>query len=314
MANRMMHGGVVLIAAPVHPVLTDGLEALGYSLRRAEAVRPAEAPALLHDCTGVVTSTRLCLGPELLDTAPRLRWIGRMGSGMEVIDVPYATSKGISVFASPEGNRNAVAEHALGLLLALNKRIASSAFEVRAGHWRREENRGTEVEGKTIGLIGFGNTGRALARLLRGFDARILAYDPYDDAPVPPYVERCTLDRIHAEAEVVSFHVPIRPDTRHYLSAAFLDAMRHPFVLLNTARGEVVDSAVLEQGLLDGRITAAGLDVWDGEPLERMPEAERARALRLAALPQVLLTPHIAGYSVEALYKMSLVLLKHLRN
>lgn len=310
----MMHTGTVLIAAPVHPVLTDGLLALGYTLRRAESIRPAEAPALLHDCTGVVTSTRLYLGAELLDAAPRLRWIGRMGSGMEVIDGTYAAAKGVHVFASPEGNRNAVAEHALGMLLALNKRIASSAAEVRDGHWRREENRGTEVEGKTIGLVGFGNTGRAFARLLQGFDARILAYDPYNTAPAPSYVERCSLARIQAEADILSFHVPIRPETRHYLDGAFLAAMQRPFVLLNTARGDVIDSAVLEQGLLNGRIRAAGLDVWEGEPLERMPATERARALRLAALPQVLLTPHIAGYSVEALYKMSRVLLEHLRN
>ena len=300
----------VLIAAPVHPVITDGLEAAGYALKPAPGITQQSAPALMADCTGVVTSTRLQLDKALIDAAPHLRWIGRMGSGMEVIDVAYAAAKGIACYSSPEGNSNAVAEHALGLLLALNKRIAVSAAEVQQGIWLREENRGTEIEGKTVGIIGFGHTGRAFARVLQGFGARILAYDVMPKRDVPPYVQLSARpEPIYAGADIVSFHVPISGDTHHYLDRAFIGRMQRPFVVINTSRGEVMSSADLEWGLGEGKIRGACIDVWEGEPLPKMPAGERERLLRLSAMPQVIITPHIAGYTQEALYKMSRVLL-----
>ncbi|RYD52163.1 MAG: hydroxyacid dehydrogenase [Sphingobacteriales bacterium] len=299
----------VLIAAPVHPVLTEGLEAMGYLMRMVPEISQADADRLLEGCEGVITSTRLQLTRELLVSHPALQWIGRMGSGMEVIDVDAATEQGIAVFASPEGNRNAVAEHALGMLLSLLKKIPGAVREVKQGIWLREENRGEELEGKTIGLIGFGHTGRAFAKLLQGFDVTILAYDPYNTAPDPGYVRRASLAEIQESADVLSFHVPIRPETRYYFDAAFLAAFRKPLVLLNTSRGEVVRSEVVEEGLLSGRLKAVALDVWEGEPLPKMSDAEQQRLLRLAQRPDVLITPHIAGYSVEALYKMSVTLL-----
>jgi D-3-phosphoglycerate dehydrogenase len=299
----------VLIAAPVHPVLTEGLEALGYTMRMVPEISQADADVLLNDCEGVITSTRLQLTRELLASHPELRWIGRMGSGMEVIDVAAAAELGIAVFASPEGNRNAVAEHALGMLLSLLKKIPGAVREVKQGIWLREENRGEELEGKTIGLIGFGNTGRAFAKLLQGFDVTILAYDPYNAAPDPEYVRRTSLVEIQENADVISFHVPIRPETRYYFDTGFLAAFRKPLVLLNTSRGEVVQSEVVEAGLRSGRLKAVALDVWEGEPLPKMSDAEQQRLLRLAQHNNVLITPHIAGYSVEALYKMSLTLL-----
>lgn len=300
----------VLIAAPVHPMLTEGLQKMGYTLRIHPAIKPGQADELLRDCVGVITSTRLQLSRELLSANSQLRWIGRMGSGMEVIDVEAARDLNIAVFASPEGNCNAVAEHALGMLLSLQKKIAHSAEEVRNGLWRREENRGEELEGKTVGLIGFGHTGRAFAKLLRGFDVRVLAYDPMAQEPYPDHVQRASLAEIQAQSDVLSFHVPIGRETRHYLDETFLAALQKPVILLNTSRGEVVKSSVLEAGILSGKIRAAGLDVWEEEPLEKMGDEEKSRLLRLAQLPQILVTPHIAGYSVEALYKMSAVLLK----
>ena len=222
--------------------------------------------------------------------------------------------RGIAVFASPEGNCNAVAEHALGLLLSLQKKIASSAEEVRKGLWLREENRGEELEGKTVGLIGFGHTGRAFAKLLRGFDVTILAYDPLNQEPYPDHVQRASLAQIQAAADVLSFHVPIGRKTRHYFDETFLAALQKPVLLLNTSRGEIVKSSALEVGILSGKIRSAGLDVWEQEPLEKMGDEEKSRLSRLAQMPQVLVTPHIAGYSAEALYKMSAVLLKKVRN
>ena len=314
MASEIKPAGIVLMAAPVHPVLADGLEALGYTLRYPEKLSQETAGALLADCVGVITSTRLQLNKELLAAAPGLHWIGRMGSGLEVIDLEAAAAQGVQVFASPDGNCNAVAEHALGMLLALQKKIPSSAAEVSAGKWLREENRGEELEGKTVGLIGFGHTGRAFAKLLQGFEVTILAYDPYNHYPDPAYVQRATLAEIQKRADVLSFHVPMRPDTRYYFDAAFLEALERPVILLNTARGEVVNSAVLEAGINNGKIKGAGIDVWEGEPLPAMPADEKARVLRLAQEEVVIITPHIAGYSHEALYKMSYSLLYKLSN
>jgi D-3-phosphoglycerate dehydrogenase len=309
----MQHTGIVLIAAPVHPVLTEGLVAGGYELRIAEDITPATAPALIADCTGVVTSLRLKLDRALIDSAPGLKWIGRMGSGMEIIDTEYARRKGIVCFSSPEGNSNAVAEHALGMLLTLIRRIAWSHREIQEGLWRREANRGIELEGRTIGIIGFGHTGSAFARKLQGFDVRILAYDTNPDIVYPEYVKKASLSDIQQDAEVLSFHVPLAPDTRHYFNRAFAKAMQQPFFLLNTSRGSVVDLSTALEWLEAGRMLGMALDVLEPEPLAAMEENQKNLLLRAAATPGVILTPHIGGYSREAVFKMSRVLLEKIK-
>lgn len=301
----------VLIAAPVHAVLTDGLAAAGYECVIQEKITQEQAYTLLRDCAGVITSTRLMLNKELLDAAPELQWIGRMGSGMEIIDVPYAMEKGIACYSSPEGNSNAVAEHALGMLLSLNKNIVVSSNEVREGLWLRDKNRGTELEGKTIAIIGFGHTGRAFARKLQAFDMRILVYDADKTISVPGYVEQCSdMDKIYETADMVSFHVPLRPDTYHYLNDVFITNMKKPFILINTSRGDVADTAALVEALENGKISGACLDVLEEEPLDKMSEYMSVMTARLASMRNVILTPHIAGYSHEALYKMSKILME----
>jgi D-3-phosphoglycerate dehydrogenase len=305
----------VLIAAPVHPVLTDGLLAMDYELVSAEDITQESAMVLIWDCVGVITSTRLQLNAALLDEAPGLEWIGRMGSGMEVIDVPYATSRGVKCFSSPEGNRNAVAEHTLGLLLSLTKRISWSNRQIADGLWLRDENRGMELEGKTIGLIGFGNTGRAFAHKLSGFDMNILAYDKYSRARFPPNVVRCIkLDQLLEHADIISFHVPLQKDTLHYLNDEFIARAGKPFILLNTSRGGVVDTKALHKALLAGSVTAAGLDVIEEEPLGKMSEGLKTVLNEMMKMPHFVITPHIAGYSNEALYKMSKVILDRIVN
>jgi D-3-phosphoglycerate dehydrogenase len=302
--------GKVLIAAPVHNVLIDGLTAAGYTCILHEAITQATAPALIHDCVGVITSTRLNLNKVLLDAAPQLRWIGRMGSGMEVIDVPYATQRGIACYSSPEGNCNAVGEHAVGMLLSLIRRIAWSRDEVMAGKWLREENRGYELEGKTIGIIGYGHTGAAFAKKLQGFDVRIMAYDKYAPEHIPAHITRCDdLTPIYNEADILSFHVPLQEDTVHYFNATFLENMLKPFILINTSRGGVVDTRIVWQGLQQGQITGACMDVWEEEPLAAMGKDMRLLLDEMIRLPQTIITPHIAGYTFEALYKMSKTLL-----
>lgn len=302
--------GKVLVAAPVHEVLTGGLEAAGYELLRVDKITQESAAALLGDCVGVVTSTRLQLDRALLDVAPALQWIARMGSGMEVIDVPYAEARGIRCLFSPEGNSNAVAEHTLGMLLGLMKNIVWSNGEVREGRWLREPNRGSELEGRTVGIIGLGHTGRAFARKLQGFDVRILAYDVRPVPDCPSYVTLCPeLRELQAAADVISFHVPFASDTRHYFNEKFLLGLSKRTIVVNTSRGIVVDASVLKKGLDEGKIAGACLDVWEEEPLESMGAEQRALIDDLVQRKNVVITPHIAGYSFEALYKMSRVLL-----
>lgn len=307
--------GKVLIAAPVHPVLTEGLKNAGYSCIVHEAITQEEAKTLLHDCTGVITSTRLLLDRELIDRAPMLQWIGRMGSGMEIIDIEHAAVRRIKCVSSPEGNSNAVAEHALGMLLSLTKRILIGHNEVVNGQWLRDENRGTELEGKTIGIIGFGNTGQSFARKLQGFDMNILAYDKYCKNDNLSYVTVCPhLEPVYAEADIVSFHVPLLPETYHYFNEGFIGRMAKPFVLINTSRGNVVDTEVLLGGLMSGKVTGACLDVIEGEPLQKMPAHQKTVFDKILKFPQTIATPHIAGYSYEAVYKMSAVLLSKIVN
>lgn len=299
----------VLIAAPVHRILTDWLTANGYECMVQEQITQQQAFDLIRDCSGVITSTRLQLNRELIDSAPMLEWIGRMGSGMEVIDVQYAQAKGINCFSSPEGNANAVAEHALGMLLSLNKRIIKSNNEIKQGQWLRDENRGVELDGKSIGIIGFGHTGRAFAKKLMGFDVQIMVYDKYNQEDYPKYVSKASLEDIWLDADIISFHVPLQEDTYHYVDAAFVDKMRKPFVIINTSRGIVIDTYALWDGLQKKKIRGACIDVWEEEPLSKMSEEMRALLDKIANRPEVVLTPHIAGYSYEAIYKMSKSLL-----
>jgi D-3-phosphoglycerate dehydrogenase len=297
----------VLIAAPVHNCLTDGLRSMGYELVIKEKITQEEALTLVKDITGIVTSTRLNIDKALIDAAPLLKWVGRMGSGMEIIDVAYAQTKGIGCFSSPEGNANAVAEHALGILLSLNKNIIKGDSELRKGVWKRDDNRGNELEDRTIGIIGFGNTGRAFAKKLQGFDVKILAYDKYNSQEYPSYVTQCdSLEAIYSEADIISFHVPLQPDTRHYFSADFIQKMAKPFVLINTSRGAVVDTVALVNGLQHGKITGACLDVFEEEPIDIANDNLK----QIVNRSNVVLTPHIAGYSHEAVYKMSMTILQ----
>jgi len=306
----MTTNGKVLIAAPVHEVLTDGLAAMGFQCILQQSITQQNAFSLIADCVGVITSTRLQLNRELIDAAPLLQWVGRMGSGMEVVDLHYAAHKGIRVFGSPEGNCNAVGEHALGMLLSVVRRISWSHAEMKDGIWKRDENRGYELEGKTLGIIGFGHTGAAFARKLLGFGMRLLAYDKYIPQPVPAYVQQCTsLQPLFETADIISFHVPYQAETIHYFNEYFLEAMQRPFILINTSRGQVVDTHVLVRGLETGKIKGACLDVFEHEPITNAPNPLHTYIHQLTTKPNVVLTPHIAGYTYEALYKMSSTLL-----
>jgi D-3-phosphoglycerate dehydrogenase len=304
----------VLIAAPVHPVLMEALQRAGYTCELVLDITQEEAVESVGQYEGIITSTRLLIDRELLDRAQRLKFIGRMGSGMEIIDMPYAAQKGIVCVSSPEGNANAVAEHALGMLLGLSKQIIKSNQELQQGLWEREANRGFELEDKTIAIIGFGHAGSAFAHKLSVFNMQILAYDVNPNIIYPNYVKaQETMQRIYEEADIISYHVPASQENKYLFNDQFLGNFHKPIILLNTSRGNVVDPIAVLNGLKKGKIRKACFDVWETEPISKMNEQQKSVFNDLMANENVLFTPHIAGYSHEALFKMSLVIAKKLK-
>jgi D-3-phosphoglycerate dehydrogenase len=312
MRELFEHSGTVLLTGPAHPILARSLQAAGYSVLDKPAITEAELLSLLSTCVGLVLTTRIKADRNLLQQATALQWIGRLGSGMELVDTTYAQEKGITCYSSPEGNRLAVAEHALGMILGLLHKIAAADRQVRAKKWLREENRGTELTGKTIGIIGYGNTGSELARLLAPFQVKVLAYDLFKTGFSHNYIEEASVALIQEKADIISLHVPLTSITKEMVDASFLHQLQKAPLLLNTARGEIISIPALLNALDQGLVRGAALDVLPNETLSSFSAVENEQLASLSARDNVLLTPHIAGYSHEAFERMAVVLLEKL--
>ena len=307
----------VLLLDTNHPILKQGLIDLGFQVDEAYTQSKAQIEQNIAVYDGIIIRSRFPVDKNFLQKAKNLKFIGRVGAGLENIDINFARERNIALFNAPEGNRNAVGEHSLALILNLLNRIHIADKEVRQGIWKREANRGEELDGKTVGIIGYGNMGKAFAKKLRGFDVKVLAYDIKNNVG-DTNARQVDLETLQAKSDILSLHVPHTDLTYKMVNKDFIEAFAKPFWLINTARGTVVDTAALVNALESGKIRGAGLDVLEYEKssFENMFEQDRFPEAfsKLIQMDNVILTPHVAGWTQESKVKLAEVILQKIEN
>lgn len=294
-----------------HPILIEMLSKAGFENEENYQISKEETEKIIENYDGIVIRSRFKIDKKFLNVAKNLKFIARVGAGLESIDCNYAEKIGIELFSAPEGNRNAVAEHALGMLLSLFNNLNRADSEVKNGYWNRESNRGVELNGKTVGLIGYGNMGKSFAKKLYGFDCEVLCYD------IKPNVEdkhakQVSLEILQKNTDVLSLHTPWTPLTHRMINKEFINSFSKPFWLINTARGKSVVTADLVEALKFEKILGAGLDVLEFEKLsfESLFDSDSipAELEELFKMDNVILSPHIAGWTVESKEKLAKVI------
>ncbi len=349
----------ILITDDVHESLSKGLEAAGFECVYKPNITDEAVRLVIGEYVGLIINSKIRVDKSMLNAAVRLRFVGRVGSGMEIVDRVYAAEKGVAVLSSPEGNRNAVAEHALGMLLSLANNLNRANDEVKKKDWQREKNRGFELRGRTIGIIGFGHTGSSFAAKLVGLGMRILVYDKYlpsnflEKMPFPKSnlyyprvntegvkmsslsstsiernfsselgrdydtlnyefstIEAVSLQTLQEEADIISFHLPLTDETRHFANASFIKKCHKNVILINTSRGNVIKTTDLVAALKTDKVAGACLDVFENEKTATYTEGDKTVYEKLFAFENVIVSPHVAGWTVESKERLAKILLK----
>jgi D-3-phosphoglycerate dehydrogenase len=298
----------VLIVDEMHLSIIPMLEQDGHEVHYRPEIKRDEILDIIADYEGILIRSKTPMDRPLLERAKRLKFIGRAGAGLEKIDLDYLAQRSIQLFHAAEGNRDAVGEQAVGMLLALLNHSIRSDQEVRKGIWKREENRGEELGGKTVGIIGYGNMGSAFAKKLLGFGVKVLAYDKYKSGFGDHFVEEVGLEKLQAQSDIVSLHVPLTPETKNWLTLDVLRGFRKPFYLINTARGEIIGFDALNKALDEGILIGAVLDVLENEKFQTFSPEQKLSFERLAARENVIFSPHIAGWTLQSYRRINEVL------
>ncbi|MCZ2477065.1 phosphoglycerate dehydrogenase [Aquirufa antheringensis] len=298
----------VLIVDEVHPSMAEGLTNLGFEVETRTDLSLAEFTSILPGYEGLVVRSKFKITADIL-TDTTLTFIARAGAGLDLLDVDACLSRGIAVFSANKGNSDAVAEHVIGQLLSLAHKLHTSDTEVRHGLWEREGNRGFELKGKTIGIIGYGNMGKAVASRLACFGMTILAYDKYTPSADYP----ATMEQLFEQADIVSLHIPLTSETRGLISVEFLESFKKPILLINSSRGPIAPLEPLLRGLRSGRIKGLALDVLPNEKLSTWSPIEKELFTEIAAYPATIFSPHVAGWTTESYYKINEVLLEKIK-
>ena len=303
----------ILIIDDMHLSIIPMLEQEGHQVHYRPEIKREEILAIIENYEGILIRSKTPMDRPLLEKASRLKFIGRAGAGLEKIDLDYLAFRNIRLFHAAEGNRDAVGEQAIGMLLALFNHSVRADQQVRKGIWKREENRGEELGGKTVGIIGYGNMGSAFSEKLRGFGVRVLAYDKYKTGFGDGFIEEVSFEKLQEEADVVSLHVPLTPETKGWFSMGVLGQFRKPIFLVNTARGEIVSFDTLNQALDEGILRGVVLDVLENEKFDTFSSEQKVAFERLAGRENVIFSPHIAGWTHQSYQRINEVLIQKIR-